>query len=161
MMRTYQIDQRELVESPTAVVRARLSVTEIGPFVGSAIASVASELARQSVSPAGPPYARYHRLDGGMFDVEVGFRAAAAALPRGDDSVSSLPGGLAAVLAYVGPYDEMEAAYGALAEWVSSRGGEANGDPWEVYLSDPAQEPDPRRWRTEIVMPFRVGPSPA
>ncbi len=69
--------------------------------------------------------------------------------------MSTLPGGPAAVLTYIGPYDEMEAAYAALAEWVARSGGEPTGDPWEVYFSDPAQEPDPRRWRTEIVMPFR------
>ena len=88
--------------------------------------------------------------------MEVGFPTTDGVMPTGEVSVSSLPGGLAAVMTYVGPYDEMEDAYRALADWVAAHGGEPAGDPWEVYLSDPAREPDPQRWRTEIVMPFRV-----
>lgn len=68
---------------------------------------------------------------------------------------STLPGGPVAVVACVGPYEEMEAAYVALAAWIAGRGGAPTGDPWEVYLSDPA-EPDPGAWRTDIVMPFRT-----
>ncbi len=26
---------------------------------------------------------------------------------------------------------------------------------WEVFFSDPATEPDPATWRTEIVQPYR------
>jgi effector-binding domain-containing protein len=57
---------------------------------------------------------------------------------------------------YIGPYDAMEPAYTALASWVSDRGGEPTGDAWEIYSSDPEQQPDPRTWRTEIVQPYRV-----
>jgi effector-binding domain-containing protein len=53
-------------------------------------------------------------------------------------------------------YDELAAAYGELADWIAERGEEPAGDPWEVYHSDPAKEPDPERWRTEIVMPVRA-----
>lgn len=155
-MRDHQIEQRELAECVTAVVRSTLGVVDIGPFVSRAISSVAQELGREGIAPAGPPFARYHRLASDQFDVEVGFPTTAAVSPTGDVVVSSLPGGPGAVMTYIGPYDEMEAAYGTLAEWVAHKGGEPMGDPWEVYFSDPAQEPDPQKWRTEIVMPFRA-----
>jgi len=29
------------------------------------------------------------------------------------------------------------------------------GLPWEVYLTDPAKEPNPSRWRTDVVLPVR------
>ena len=28
--------------------------------------------------------------------------------------------------------------------------------PWEVYFTDPASEPDPVTWRTEIIQPYRA-----
>ncbi len=155
-MKTYQIEQRELVACPTAVVRSTLVVDEIGAFVGHAIGTVAQVLGSQGMSPAGPPFARYHRLDERKFDVEVGFPTEQGVSPVGEVVASSLPGGSAGVMAYLGPYDEMEPAYGALAEWISHRGGEPTGDAWEVYFSDPAQEPDPQKWHTDIVMPFRT-----
>lgn len=155
-MKTYQVERRELVERSTAVVRSTLSIGEIGQFIGHALGAVAQALAGQGTAPAGPPFARYHRLDGQRFDVEAGFPTVSAASPTAEVSASSLPGGAAAVLTYIGPYDEMEPAYAALAEWVARNGGHPAGDPWEVYFSDPAREPDPRTWRTEIVMPFRT-----
>jgi effector-binding domain-containing protein len=47
----------------------------------------------------------------------------------------------------------MAPAYEAPASWVSSHGGEPAGGLWQVYFSDPASEPDPATWRTEIVQP--------
>jgi hypothetical protein len=28
---------------------------------------------------------------------------------------------------------------------------------WEVYYADPAENPGPARWRTDVVIPYRVG----
>ncbi len=153
-MRTYRIVQDELLEQVTEVVRATLSVEEIGAFIGRALGSVTRALAREGMSPSGPPFARYHRVGAKRFDVEVGFPTQRGVSSSGEVRASSLPAGPAAVMTYVGPYDQMEAAYGALAAWVAHHGGRPFGDPWEIYLSDPAQEPDPEQWRTEIVMPF-------
>ncbi len=155
-MRTYQIEHRELAECTTAVVRSKLAVAEIGPFVGHAIGAVVQALAGQTISPTGPPFARYHRLGAQQFEVEVGFPTATTVSATGEVVASSLPGGPAAVMTYIGPYDEMEPAYAALTDWIAHRGGQPAGDAWEVYFSDPVQEPDPQRWRTEIVMPFRT-----
>ncbi len=155
-MTTYQIDERVLAESPTAVVRATVGVADMGAFVGPAIGAVAQALAGQAMAPAGRPFARFHPRGCQEFDVEAGFVTAAAITSAGRVQASSLPGGPAAVLTFLGPYAEMEPAYGALAEWVAQRGGHVAGDPWEVYFSDPAQQPDPHTWRTEIVMPFDV-----
>ena len=151
-----QIEQRELAEQPTAVVRSTLAVRDIGRFMGHALGTVAQALGDQGLFPAGPPFARYHRLSEQEFDVEAGFPIAGSLRPTGEVSASSLPGGAAAVMTYIGPYDQMEAAYGALAQWVARKDGRPAGDPWEVYFSDPAQERDPQKWRTEIVMPFRI-----
>lgn len=155
-MRTYQIEGRELAEQETAVVRSTLAVDEIARFVGRAIGAVSEVLAGQGVAAAGPPFARYHRLEAGRFDVEAGFPTGGSVEASDGVVASTLPGGPVAVLAYVGPYEEMEPAYAALAAWIAGRGGAPTGDPWEVYLSDPAQEPDPAGWRTDIVMPFRT-----
>ena len=68
----------------------------------------------------------------------------------------TLPGGPAATTVHIGPYDDMVAGYRAVAGWITDHGGEAVGDPWEVYFSDPTTQPDPATWRTEIVQPYRA-----
>lgn len=152
---TYRIERRELAEQRAAVVRATLSVPEIGSFMNRAIGAVARAIAAQGVAPAGPPFARYHRGDRDVFEVEAGFPTSDGVTPTDEVAASTLPGGPVATVTYVGPYDQMQGAYQALAEWITARGGAPAGDPWEVYLSDPSEEPDPQKWRTEIVMPLR------
>jgi effector-binding domain-containing protein len=98
------------------------------------------------------PFARYHQLPDGRFEVEAGFPVAA---PVNSDAViqrSSLPGGRVAVAVHVGPYDKLGDSYAAVTEWLRLRGGTPAGDPWEIYHDPPAGDPD--TWRTEIVQPY-------
>lgn len=155
-MATHQIERQELAEQATAVVRATLAVSEIKTFLGHAFGNVAGALAAQRTPPAGPPFARYRQLGGQRFDVEAGFPTAGGISPSGEVVMSSLPAGPAAVMTYIGPYEKMQAAYGAIVAWIAERGGQPTGDAWEIYFSDPEQEPDPQKWRTDIVMPFRT-----
>ena len=54
---------------------------------------------------------------------------------------------------HVGPYDELPAVYAAIEQWVAQHGWRPSGSPWEVYLNDPAECPDPKDWRTEVCWP--------
>lgn len=141
----------------TAVVRATLTVAELGPWLAETYGAIAGLLADRDAGPAGPPFARYHMLAGGRFEVEAGFPAAKPITDSGDVRSSELPGGQVAVILHTGPYDQMEPDYEALTSWVRQHGGQLRGDPWEVYLSDPSAEPDPATWRTQIVQPYRQG----
>jgi effector-binding domain-containing protein len=154
-MKTYEIEAVTTTEQPTAMMRTTLVVGEIGPWLGRAYSAVAASLTAQGTYPVGPPFARYHRHQEGQFDVEAGFPVAEPIKPDGDVQPSSLPGGTAAKVMYVGPYDGMQPVYEALASWVEERGHELAGDPWEVYLSEPSMEPDSATWRTQIVQPYR------
>ena len=74
--------------------------------------------------------------------------------PHGRVQASMLPGGAAAVTWHVGPYDDLRAAYAALAAWLEASGREPLGAPWESYWSDPLLTPDQRDWRTEVLWPL-------
>jgi effector-binding domain-containing protein len=154
-MKRYDIHAEVRNEQVTAVARTTLTVAEIGPWLGKTYGAIAGLLADRQAGPVGPPFARYHLLDGGRFEVEAGFPAARPIEGDGDMQPSRLPGGPVAVTIHVGPYDQMEPVYQALASWVIEHGGELAGDAWEVYFSDPAAEPDPATWRTEVVQPYR------
>lgn len=158
-MKTYQIDTLTLRDRPAAVMRTTALVSQIGPWLGEAYASIAAHLAGQGVAPEGPPFARYHRCGADRFEVEAGFFVPSAVSGGGRVEPRVLPGGTAAVPWHTGPYDTMTPAYEALAAWLRDHGCEPLGDPWEVYHSDPAAEPDPQAWRTEIVQPFRPAPA--
>ena len=155
-MTTYEIEARELVEQETAVEYATLPIADIGPWLGQAFKEVATYLERKGAGPVGGPFARYHPTTDDRFEVEAGFPASTPTGGEGEVEPSDLPGGPAAVTVHVGPYDAMEPAYTALRAWVREQGGEPEGDPWEVYLTDPGINPDPATWRTEVVQPYRL-----
>jgi effector-binding domain-containing protein len=155
-MQTYEIHAQTRPAQPTAVARATLSVAEIGPWLGKVYGEIADVLTELGQAMAGPPFARYHPLPDGRHDVEAGFPVTSPIEQVGQVRPSALPGGPVAMTMHVGPYEAMEPAYAALASWIADQGGEPTGDAWEIYLSDPQQQPDPSGWRTEIVQPYRL-----
>jgi len=154
-MTTYEVTSASRAAQPAAVCVASLPVAELPGWLGRAFSTVAGFLAAQGSHPVGPPFARYHPLGGGRFDVVAGFPVPTPVDPAGDVQALTLPGGPTASTMHVGPYDAMVPGYQAVLAWVAEHGGEVVGDAWEVYLSDPAAQPDPSTWRTEIVQPYR------
>lgn len=81
-MSTYQVEQVELEQQQTAVVRDRARVEEFPSFLGGAFGEVVRVLAAQELAPAGPPFGRYTPAGDG-FDVEAGFPTAGEVGARG------------------------------------------------------------------------------
>lgn len=158
-MRTIVIESRVLAEQPTAVRRATLTPAEMRAWFPQAYGEVVEFLRGQDKAPAGHPFARYHQLPGGRFEVEAGFPVAASVDSDGKTSASSLPGGRVAVAVHVGPYDTLGESYASVAEWLRLRDAVAAGDPWEIYHDPPTG--DPSAWRTEIVQPYIPAPDRA
>ena len=65
-------------------------------------------------------------------------------------------GGPAAVAVHMGPYDKLQETYAAMERWMQQQGVRAAGAPWESYITDPADHPDPADWRTEVYWPLRA-----
>lgn len=154
----YEVTSRHLREQKTLVRRGRVPVTAMSRFLGPTYAAIAAEVGRGQFHFAGPPFGRFRPLDSDLaeFEVEAGFPVEGEGSPTGDIEVSSLPGGEAAVTVHVGPYNAMQPAYQAIEGWIEARGGKAEGDAWEVYLTDTKEQPDPATWRTEIYQPYVV-----
>jgi effector-binding domain-containing protein len=151
----YDMLERELPPQPTAVLRARLAVTEIPAWIGGAFAVIAEEVNRQGALLCGPPFARYTSMgEDGVFDIEAGFPVAPAIADGSAVVGSELPGGHAVTTMHVGPYDRLAEAYDAIQDWLRAHGATATGAPWEVYLSEP--EGDPADWRTEVLQPCQA-----
>jgi AraC family transcriptional regulator len=67
----------------------------------------------------------------------------------------TLPGGPAATTVHAGSYETLSDAYGAVEAWMQSHGLPSAGAPWESYITDPTEHPDPRDWKTEVCWPVR------
>ena len=154
----YQVFSRQNVEQPTLTMTAKVPVAEIPDFLGKAYATVTEHVARSGLVFAGAPFARYRPLDDEFaeFEIEAGFPVLSGAEGSAEVVASTLPGGIAAVVTHVGPYDQMKPAYQAIEAWIVEHDSQAEGPAWEVYYSDPIEQPNPANWRTEIVQPYKV-----
>jgi AraC family transcriptional regulator len=55
---------------------------------------------------------------------------------------------------HAGPYDQLKETYAAVERWIEEQGASMGGPPWEVYITDPGDHPDPKDWRTEVYWPI-------
>ncbi|HET8660259.1 MAG TPA: GyrI-like domain-containing protein [Micromonosporaceae bacterium] len=151
---TYEVDTHMLAGRYTAVVRGEMPPEELPAWLAGVFQAVDDYLARTGVTPTGPPFARFTVL-GHVLAVEAGFPVAHEV--PGDDLVepSALPDGPAVVTTHWGAYEGAQDAYLACRGWLDDHGYQPAGPHWEVYHTDPDAEPDPARWRTDVVVPYR------
>jgi effector-binding domain-containing protein len=153
---TYTVRDRVLAGRYTAVARGELPGAQLPGWLASAFGAVYDYLRRAGIPPTGPPFARLTFL-GETVAVEAGFPVPYEVAGAPGVEPSTLPDGPAAVVTHLGRYEDMDRAYQAARDWLAERGLAPAGPHWEVYYTDPNAEPDPSRWRTDVVVPYRAG----
>jgi effector-binding domain-containing protein len=153
-MPTPSIERRELQAQPVLFVRRTTPRQELPAAIGACLGAVHAHCQKAGLALAGPPFVRYTTMDAGGLTIEGGLPLAAAA-PGGDGvEAGTLPGGPAAVALHCGSYDTLQVTYTALERWLEAHSAQAAGAPWESYLTDPGEHPNPDDWRTEIFWPL-------
>jgi effector-binding domain-containing protein len=144
-------------------IRTLAAMRELRDVIPGNHRKVYAWLTENGLSPNGPPFIRYHRINmETKLDIELGVPVANAVTANGGVSAGTLPAGRYASLVYTGPYtgDGLMRANAALLEWGSRQAlvwdrsygpeGDAFGSRYESYIADPGNEPDPMKWVTEV-----------
>lgn len=142
-------------------IRTPVPMQALKKVIPKLLGEVFTWLDQRGEAPVGAPFIRYHVINmAGNLDVELGVPVATA-LP-GDDRVSPgvIPAGRYATLVYSG----VTGIKGnkALLDWAVKndirwdRWDDENGDAFrarvEYFLTDPAEEPDKKKWETEVAI---------
>jgi AraC family transcriptional regulator len=155
----YSIFRKELTMQSVLVVRRRVRRAEIAATIAAELPKLFHHAQQRGIAIAGYPITRYLETSVGLVTLETGMRVTAhggeltADEGGGHVLAETLPGGPAAVTIHSGPYDQLPAAYAALEEWIAANGFHPAGAPWEAYLNDPADHPNPQDWKTEVYWP--------
>jgi len=151
----YSIIKKELAPQPVLIVRRRVKRSEIAANIGEALPHIFIHAQQNGIALAGLPFTRYPEISHGMVTMEPGMRVTSAgAAGQGEVIADTLPGGPAATTVHSGPYDKLSEAYAAIEHWMETEGLVAAGAPWESYLNDPSDFPDPKDWKTEVFWPI-------
>ncbi|WEX09406.1 GyrI-like domain-containing protein [Chelativorans sp. AA-79] len=158
---------RERAEQPYVAIRVTLPMSEIGSAAPRFFDDIFTWVSTKGALPAGGAILKHNVIDMER-ELELEFGVPTIEPVPGDGRVLSgvLPSGRYATILYRGPYgdsgDGLYQANAALIGW-----GKENGIRWdseqtpagerfacrmEVYLTDPATEPDSSKWETEITI---------
>jgi AraC family transcriptional regulator len=157
----YEIEQKQLTAQPVLIVRRRVPRSEIALTIGSELRAVFVYAQAQGIGMTGHPITRYPEYGVGFVTLETGMRVTTHpgewAPGQSDGNVihELLPAGPAATTIHSGPYDGLQDAYAAVEKWITDNNHKASGAPWEVYLNDPGDFPDPKDWQTEVFWPLK------
>jgi effector-binding domain-containing protein len=158
----YRFSIRETRPQPTMCIRGRTTRSALALTLGEFLAHVRGYIERCGAQPAGPPYTRYHSIQGEDIDVEAGFPVTALLAPEGRIRAGELPGGEVASTVHHGDYDGLNAAAEALAVWVRNQDREASGPTWQIYVTHRGAEANSAKWVTQVFEPLKKKvPAPA
>jgi AraC family transcriptional regulator len=155
-MPTLSIVRKEIAARPVLLVRLNASRQELAAKIAEGAGRSYAHAQKVGAAFAGHPFTRYVSMGPGLMSIEVGMPLDAPAAGEGDVIAGQLPGGAVAMAVHAGPYDELPESWAALERWIEANGHRGAASPWELYVTDPAEHPDPKDWRTEIYWPLAV-----
>jgi effector-binding domain-containing protein len=149
------IQIKEIQAQPVLCIKAVTTPAEIGSTFQRLLPRVGAHLKEAGIAIGGSPYGRYFSYTPDRVDMEAGIPVATPAKAVGEIISSELPAGLVVSAMHIGPYETLPHEYEELQAWMASHGKQISGAPWEFYWTDPGEEPDQSKWRTEILWPVR------
>ena len=151
------IERRTLAATPTLFGSRKLDRDKIAEGLAEILPAAFGFAMAEGLAMAGPPFVRYIDQSPAFVTVEAGVPLAEPATEPPADagvSVGSLPAATVATTVHKGPYETLGETYIVLDRWMAAVGVTPAGPPWEIYLTDPAEVPDPAEWLTEINWPI-------
>lgn len=142
-------DSMTLLSQTRRVEQAKLAET-----FGQILPAVFAYATQHGIPMLGPPVARYHAMGSALVTVEAGIPVAQSA--RGADAMDRtvIDACRVATLIHTGPYEGLGDAHAALEAYLHEHGLRAAGPPFEIYLTDPGEVPDPAAWQTRVAWPI-------
>jgi effector-binding domain-containing protein len=150
----YKCELLDRPAQPALVIRTRAPVQSLPQVVGQAYGAILQVAGQLGFQPSGAPFVAYYNMDMADLDMEIGFPFEQKPEGKGNVLAGEIPGGKAAACLHVGPYDQVEAAYEALQEWMQANGCVPAGVAYEFYLNDPGTTP-PAELQTQVVFPLK------
>lgn len=150
------ISRQERPAQPILFIQRRVSRGELQPMLAECFGTLFGHAMKAGLAVAGAPLARYLHTGPGLWTVEAVMPLAAPAEAVGEMRPGSLPGGALAVAVHSGPYETLPDTHAAVERWIEAQGLQAVGPPWESFVTDPGEHPDPKDWRTEVCWPLQT-----
>ncbi|MFN8220407.1 MAG: GyrI-like domain-containing protein [Fimbriimonadales bacterium] len=144
----------EIVDVPemaALVRRATCANTQIGPAISRLYGEIMA--GNPDAELEGPPCLFYLRWGPENCDIEAALPVAPTTIPAPGTELKTYPACRAVTTEHVGSYEGLAQAWMNLWSHITASKLDAVGTPWDCYVTDPGEEPDPNQWVTELYVP--------
>jgi AraC family transcriptional regulator len=148
------IVRKDIPEQPILFIRRRIVPGTLKDVLAECFGKLFTYGATAGLPIAGWPLCRYSSAGRGLWTVEPAMPLAAPAADSGEMQAGVLPGGPVALGVHGGPYEGLPQTNAAIEQWIEANGYKVGGAPWEQYVTDPGEHPNPADWRTEVYWPL-------
>jgi len=152
---TGEISEKEVASQNALVFRTKCTMEEMGEKMGEALGALMAFTGKKGIEMAGPPFSIWYEYESDVFEFDSGIPVPGKVMGEGDIKSLKTYGGKVLHATHTGSYESTHHTWGALQKHITDNGLELNGDPYEVYLTDPGSEPDPTKWVTELYWPIK------
>jgi len=150
--RGYKIREIERESVLYAFFRQIVDFQEIPSFLEENRDSLQQAAGRAGLSVLGYPTGLFWTYDTLSMKADMAAALALEANPKNDTTLQTISlGGRALLLDYLGPYEGIEEAHLAMADYLAEQRLTHIPPIIEEFLTDPEQEPDTSRWLTRII----------
>jgi AraC family transcriptional regulator len=155
-MTTISVARQQYAGQHILLIRRKIPRPDLQGMLSECFGKLYGHGQKAGLPIAGWPVARYLSVGPGLWTVEAAMPLAIAATAEGEMEPGMLPAGPVALGIHGGPFEQLPQTYAAIEKWMEANGESAGGAPWESYVTDPAQHPDPADWRTEVYWPLQA-----
>ncbi|HMH29345.1 MAG TPA: AraC family transcriptional regulator [Steroidobacteraceae bacterium] len=148
-----RILRKEIAPQHILFIRRRIAPGERKDTLGECFGKLFSYGAKAALPIAGWPLCRLN-MGPGLLTIEPAMPLTAPASGEGEIQSGMLPGGDVAFGIHAGPYEGLGETHAAIERWIEANGFRPDGAPWEQYVTDPGEHPNPADWRTEVYWPL-------
>ena len=128
---------------------------QIGENIGADFNEIADYLKQLKGRQVGAPFAVYYQYKNDTMIFQAGIPTEKNLKESSRVKAIKLNGGKAVVGYYQGSFEKIGRAHESINKWIYENKLVMNGPPREVYLTNPAEEPDQEKWITEIYYPVK------
>jgi effector-binding domain-containing protein len=145
------------VTSQMAVgIRVESGMENMGDIMGSSFGKLMDYIGKSGAQMSGTPFAIWYQWeDTTKFVYECAIPVVYKVKGEGEIRFFNTYGGKAVTLEHWGDYATSGISWGILMKYAEDNKLEANGDPYEVYMTDPTTEPNPEKWLTVLYFPVK------
>lgn len=130
----------------------------IGPIMGQDFQVLTSFMAINKIDMIGPPFSRYLQWSATEGDTVI-FESCFPVMDevKGDINVyyGEIEAGKVASAMHIGSPNKIGPVYYAIEDYIKANELNMAGAPWEVYYTDPNEEPDMNKWKIEVFYPIK------